>query len=747
MPDRYDDQLLLDYVEGDLSEEDRKAFEREVRADDSLRQLLDGIMDDRKQLRDMPVEQAPDDLMERVNLSLEREALLAESPEDDEATYDDAPPPVFSFSRFVAYSGVAAMILLCGTLVFQAFQDAGRIQKMVDETADAKDSKPSGTLALAGPQKKADLGVGENPADDSAGEAIGGGGGGGGGGFNGNTGKISGKSQPFAPVPPSVAVETTRGKPNESQQGNVAERIAPKENRAAGKALGLEEKSLPKPKVAEVLDLARVGGKNATPEESHLAFKQSKAKEQLAAVVQNDRLELGQDDQFALLTRQPNADYLPASRRLAEHVNENKSVDLESRDAVGDKPATTDELPNAEKKIDRAKAPTAADIYRIRRSATGDEAETERSKASEEAIATDPLRLEVVSTKLGDSEKELLAWAQGNQITVAMAQVEGNSKYSNLDRYKSTPQNPNPLADGITGADDGGALEIAREGANKKSVRPSVAPSAPVEPASNKSRAKADAAADEDSAKDPVAAAPAPTIDPKLAKDDPKPKPETEKPAAAATKRGGEGADPFFGDSPNARPLELAKKLKDARAHESNVRLREYTIRVRADQIPQLVAHLNRRGAQHAKLRGAQQLLVESESQNRHEAVAVEAKQEKEKEEELHRLQTRAKRKSTSSKTRAIEQNMKSKREADKAVDARENAASTYGLDNVDWGIILNEQLPLTQKPLINFANADIILSITIREIDEPAPAAKVTATKGRANPADAETDVKAKKN
>ena len=36
MPDRYDDQLLLDYVEGDMSEEDRKAFEREVRADDSL---------------------------------------------------------------------------------------------------------------------------------------------------------------------------------------------------------------------------------------------------------------------------------------------------------------------------------------------------------------------------------------------------------------------------------------------------------------------------------------------------------------------------------------------------------------------------------------------------------------------------------------------------------------------------------------------------------------------------------------
>ena len=76
MSERYDENAIIAYVEGDLGPDDRARFERALGADAQLRSLVEDLLRQRRALREWPDEPAPAEVMEGVNQRLERDMLL-----------------------------------------------------------------------------------------------------------------------------------------------------------------------------------------------------------------------------------------------------------------------------------------------------------------------------------------------------------------------------------------------------------------------------------------------------------------------------------------------------------------------------------------------------------------------------------------------------------------------------------------------------------------------------------------------
>ena len=72
MADRYDEELFLGYIEGDLTPEQTREFEKQLVDDARLRNLVAQLVIDRHRLRNLPKEDAPPNLMDAVNQHLER---------------------------------------------------------------------------------------------------------------------------------------------------------------------------------------------------------------------------------------------------------------------------------------------------------------------------------------------------------------------------------------------------------------------------------------------------------------------------------------------------------------------------------------------------------------------------------------------------------------------------------------------------------------------------------------------------
>ena len=83
----YDENLLLGYVENELSDSDRATVERWMRDDPRLASLLKAMSNDRQAVRDFPEPAAPPWLMDDVDRGLER-TMLIEAPVDDISTLD-----------------------------------------------------------------------------------------------------------------------------------------------------------------------------------------------------------------------------------------------------------------------------------------------------------------------------------------------------------------------------------------------------------------------------------------------------------------------------------------------------------------------------------------------------------------------------------------------------------------------------------------------------------------------------------
>lgn len=120
MADRYDEQLFLAYVEGELEPEQRDRFEALMAEDPKLRSLVRAVSDDRLRLRQLADENPPTDSMESIDQQLERNMLLdAPLPE----LRPNTPPRGLRLGRVLTMAGLAAMVLICTAVVIQTLID------------------------------------------------------------------------------------------------------------------------------------------------------------------------------------------------------------------------------------------------------------------------------------------------------------------------------------------------------------------------------------------------------------------------------------------------------------------------------------------------------------------------------------------------------------------------------------------------------------------------------------------------
>lgn len=166
MLDRYDQDLLLDYLEGELDADRRAKLDAMLADDPQLAGLLSEMAMDRAALRSLPEAQAPADLVHDVTKTLERRMLLDE-PIDETGPIPlsrgrgMAPEPARSISwgRVVGLTGLAASVALAAGIVVITIQDP-RLDRTaadlaasptpetaneVEEAAIAEDASPAAT--------------------------------------------------------------------------------------------------------------------------------------------------------------------------------------------------------------------------------------------------------------------------------------------------------------------------------------------------------------------------------------------------------------------------------------------------------------------------------------------------------------------------------------------------------------------------------------------------------------------------
>ncbi len=140
MPDNYDENLILGYIEGDLSPQDARAFAETLRQDPALRRLVTQMSQDRAALRDLPEVEPPAGIMERVSEHLERSMLL-----DSRGNEPPASRPIHTnrLGRIVMGIAIAAMLVFAATVVVPIFIETFNVANtttaplVVDEAPDA----------------------------------------------------------------------------------------------------------------------------------------------------------------------------------------------------------------------------------------------------------------------------------------------------------------------------------------------------------------------------------------------------------------------------------------------------------------------------------------------------------------------------------------------------------------------------------------------------------------------------------
>ena len=118
MVDRYDHELILGYVEGELSPEDQARCEAVLGEDPALRQFVCDLQADRLAVRQMADEDPPADLVEGVIQRLERQMLLSEPAGAMPTEFRRPEARRLRFHRALGYCAIAAVLLISGALVF-----------------------------------------------------------------------------------------------------------------------------------------------------------------------------------------------------------------------------------------------------------------------------------------------------------------------------------------------------------------------------------------------------------------------------------------------------------------------------------------------------------------------------------------------------------------------------------------------------------------------------------------------------
>lgn len=128
MTERYDQDMILGYVEGDLDDVQRVAFEATLAQDHELRNLVSQMKLDRESLRRLGGVPAPVGLIDQVMQVKERAELLGD-PEAPEPLPLKMPVNRYNLRRVLAYSGIAAVLLLSAALVVPTLMPSGLLNR------------------------------------------------------------------------------------------------------------------------------------------------------------------------------------------------------------------------------------------------------------------------------------------------------------------------------------------------------------------------------------------------------------------------------------------------------------------------------------------------------------------------------------------------------------------------------------------------------------------------------------------
>ena len=119
MDPRHDADLILGHLEGDLSPADAAKVQVLREADPGFAALLDGMADDRDQLRNAPPAEAPVGLTDMALADLERSLLLNDA-EDSVALLP--PGRRIAFAPLLVYGGIAAVLAFTASAVLRSVQ-------------------------------------------------------------------------------------------------------------------------------------------------------------------------------------------------------------------------------------------------------------------------------------------------------------------------------------------------------------------------------------------------------------------------------------------------------------------------------------------------------------------------------------------------------------------------------------------------------------------------------------------------
>lgn len=150
MVERYDENVLLAFVEGELTPDQQRLIEQWTAADPRLARLLNAMVADRQILRSVPEPEAPAWLLEDIDADLERSMLLDDGPLHAQA---DQGRQRQAINRMGLGLAVAAMVLIAGGIVIYSIVALETQQRHMPSVArnDADSNQPSPTVARSDP--------------------------------------------------------------------------------------------------------------------------------------------------------------------------------------------------------------------------------------------------------------------------------------------------------------------------------------------------------------------------------------------------------------------------------------------------------------------------------------------------------------------------------------------------------------------------------------------------------------------